>query len=103
MNSLHLHIDRIVVDGLPEPEQRRFAQVLESHLDQFARNGVATRFATSLRKTIPSLNAGRLRRGATAEQAAALVVHALRQSIGAGQSSKQAPAATSAGEASRHV
>jgi hypothetical protein len=105
MNSLHLHIDRIVIDGLPAHEQRRFARVLEAHLDEFARSGIADRFTANTRKAIQSLNAGTLRNGATAEHAAAQVVQSLRQSIAPAPRGNHARAAAkpSAGEARRHV
>lgn len=117
MNSLHLHIDRIVVDGLSENEQRRFARVLRAHLDKFARSSIADQFASSRRKNIPALP-GTLPGGATAEQAAAQVVRSLRRSIAPtiaptiapGPRPNQAPAAANsaatspgAGEAHRHV
>ncbi|HKF48709.1 MAG TPA: hypothetical protein VKB38_15230 [Terracidiphilus sp.] len=113
MNSLHLHIGRIVVDGLAEREQQRFARVLSAHLDKFARSGIADRLSANQRKSISALP-GTLPPGATAEQAAAQVVRSLRRSIAPnivhGPRATQAspaikPVASSpgAGEAHRHV
>ena len=37
MKAVHLDIDRIVADGLPEAQQRQFARSLEEHLRAWAR------------------------------------------------------------------
>lgn len=81
MKSLHLHIDRIVVEGLPESGQRRFRRALEFELQQLAESGVPASIAeSSIRKRIQAVNAGPLRPGTTPEQAAAQVARSIRQS-----------------------
>jgi hypothetical protein len=82
--TLHLHIDRIVVEGLPASRQHQFVRALEGQLTQMAENGLDTAFTRCEQHRIASLNAGQLRPGATAEQAAAQVVNSLTQSISAG-------------------
>jgi hypothetical protein len=81
MKSLHLHIDRIVVEGLPESGQRRFMRALEAQLHELADGGIADAFTRNTRKRIQALNAGQLRAGATPEQAAAQVVRSIRQGV----------------------
>jgi hypothetical protein len=81
MKSLHLHINRIVVEGLPESGQRRFMRSLEAQLYELAESGIADAFPRNTRKRIQVLNAGQLRSGATPEQAAAQVVRSIRQSV----------------------
>ena len=79
MNSrkVHIHIDRMVIEGLPPHAHQRFVRALETHLTQMV-DAQAPRdlFAASSRR-IASLDAGRLRAGATPEQAAAQVTAAL--------------------------
>ncbi|MGB6691940.1 MAG: hypothetical protein WBE76_29200, partial [Terracidiphilus sp.] len=82
MKSLRLHIDRIVVEGLPEAGQRQFASALEAQLRELAGSGIADGFSGNTRKRIQSLDAGQLRPGATPAQAAAQVANSIRQSIG---------------------
>jgi hypothetical protein len=89
MKSLHLHIDRIVVEGLSQVGQRRFASALEAQLRTMAESetgegDLLNQFTRSTRKRIPALSAGQLRPGASPEQAAAQVVRSIRQSIGGG-------------------
>jgi hypothetical protein len=81
MKSLHLHIDRIVVEGLSKSGQRRFASALEAELHRIAEGGIADAFTRNTRKRIQALNAGKLRAGATPEQAAAQVARSIRESI----------------------
>lgn len=89
MKSLHLHIDRIVVEGLPEAGQRQFASALRAQLHEFAQSGIADEFSGPARRKIAALNAGQLRAGTTPSQAALQVVQALRQDIGAKESSSR--------------
>jgi hypothetical protein len=105
MKSLHLHIDRIVVEGLPEAGHRQFRSALETQLRDLAESGIADRFSANARKRIQSLDAGKLRPGATPAQAAAQVAKAIRQGIGMNSQSAGAArvGATSGGEAHTHV
>jgi hypothetical protein len=112
MKVLHLHIDRIVVEGLSESGQRRFARVLESQLRTLAESGIAGEFTRNTRKRLQALEVGQLRPGATPEQAAAQVVRSIRQSVfgktqtaGAARLSAAAPAPVEpgGGEAHRHA
>jgi hypothetical protein len=112
MKALHLHIDRIVVEGLSESGQRRFARVLEAQLHALAESGIADHFTRSTRKRVQALEVGQLRPGATPEQAAAQVVRSIRQSVlGKGQAAQAArpsvastaPIKTSGGEARTHA
>jgi len=104
---LNLHIDRLVVEGLPQAEQRRFAGALERRLRELAQSevggGIADQFTRNARKTIAALDAGQLRPGATAEQAAAQVVHSIRRSIRGNGQSAGAQTNPSGGEARNHV
>lgn len=115
MKSLHLHIDRIVVEGLSQAGQRRFAGALEAQLramteGETGEGDLLNQFTRSTRKRIPALNAGQLRPGASPEQAAAQVVRSIRQSIGSGQGARANGQRTrvitqqsSGGEARNHV
>jgi hypothetical protein len=79
--TLHLNIDRIVVEGLSPADQRRFASALESRLRAMADSGIADHFTRNTRKRIAALNVGQLRPGATAAQAADQVTASILQSI----------------------
>jgi hypothetical protein len=105
MKSLHLRIDRMVVEGLPEAGQRRFAGALERRLREMARSGLADEFTGNTRKRIAALDAGQLRPGATAEQAAAQVADSIRRSLGAPGNGMAASdqGNTRGGEARKHV
>jgi len=81
MREVHLHIDRITVEGLSATEQRRFARVLEAQLHAFAEGGGADAIAGGGDRTIRTLNAGKLAPRASASGAAAQVVKTLRQSL----------------------
>jgi hypothetical protein len=120
---VHLHIDRIVVEGLPASAQQRFMRALEQGLNGFANDGLAqSGFAGQkpaaqggiTKSRITALDAGQIRSGAgrkaTAEQAAGQIVQALQQKLGgarqavAGSSSADSAAVrtTSAGSGSAH-
>jgi hypothetical protein len=77
---LHLQIDRIVVDGLPASAQHRFIRALRSGLTQMAENGIPPGTSAGKRR-ISSLDAGRLPRGASAEQAAGRVLRVIQQNL----------------------
>ena len=97
MKAVHLDIDRIVVDGLPEARQRQFAHSLEEQLRQWAASGAASGMSKNTRVRIPALNAGVLKPGATASEAARQVVNSVARRVGAsGHSGK-----TDAGECGR--
>jgi hypothetical protein len=83
MKSLHLAIDRIVVDGLPASGRHRFVSALQQRLREAAQNGISEEFGRDADKRIQSLSAGRLRPKATPDEAAQQVVNAIRQYIGA--------------------
>jgi hypothetical protein len=79
--TLHLHIDRIVVEGLPEKSQRQFESDLKQQLREWALAGIADQFRGNTRQRISSLSAGTLRPGATAAQAAARIVGSMGRGI----------------------
>jgi hypothetical protein len=81
MKSIHLRIDRIVVEGLPASGQQQLAGALAESLRELAASGIADQFAGNTRKRVQSLNAGQLRPGATPAQAATQIVHSIRQNI----------------------
>ncbi len=93
MSSIHLHIDRIVVRGIARAEGRRFAIALEETLREWAESGLAGVVPGDAPRAIPSLDAGRLRPGATPARAAAQIVEAIQARLGASNS----------GTRSRHV
>ena len=79
--TLHLNIDRIVVEGLSPSQQRRFASALKQRLQTLAESGIADQFTHNTRRRIAALNAGQLRSGATAAQAAEQVAASIVNSI----------------------
>jgi hypothetical protein len=81
MNSVKLHIDRIVVHGLPRASGPRFAIALEEKLREWAERGLPGALPDGGPQAIPSIDAGRLRRGATPAQAAGQVVQAIHQHL----------------------
>lgn len=90
--ALHLHIDRIVVDGLPAGSQRRFVRALEQQISEAA---ASLPLAAMTSRRLRTLHAGTLRPGSTPEQAAAQVVRRLMQSLSAtGESSRGEGGAT---------
>ncbi|HWE85322.1 MAG TPA: hypothetical protein VG267_10290 [Terracidiphilus sp.] len=86
MKSVHLHIDRITVDGLSAGEQRQFARALETKLRALA---VADGVADGGDRNLGAVNAGVLRRGAGANQAATQVVNAIRARLSSNNKSGQ--------------
>lgn len=80
MNSrtVCIHIDRMVVEGLPALAQQRFVSALKKQLTQMAEAQAPYGFAAGGSRRISSLDAGRLRSGSTPEQAAAQITATLR-------------------------
>ncbi len=105
MKAVHLHIGRIVVEGLPKAQQRQFARVLEERLHAWAASGAASQLSSGAHVEIPALDAGLLRPGATASQAAMQVVNSIARSVGAGGQgdSLRASANAGGGEVRGHV
>jgi len=105
MKAVHLHIGRIVVEGLPKAQQRQFARVLEERLHAWAASGAASQLSSGAHVEIPALDAGLLRPGATASQAAMQVVNSIACSVGAGGQgdSLRASANAGGGEVRGHV
>lgn len=105
MKAVHLEIGRIVVEGLPEARQRQFARSLEEQLRQWAANGAASEMKGNTRVKIPTLDAGLLKPGATAQQAATQVVNSITRRFGpSGHSGNaQRPAKAGGQEARGHV
>jgi hypothetical protein len=83
---LHLHIDRIVIDGLPASAQQRFMRALRGGLHELAQSEISAAHSAS-RRRIGSLDAGRLSPGATVEQAAGQVLQAIRQNLSGSRTS----------------
>ena len=79
--ALHLHIDRLVVEGIPAQGRQRFLGALESQLTKLASEGLRDALAGGRKRRIAALDAGVLRAGATPEQAAAQVTAALRNGL----------------------
>jgi hypothetical protein len=79
MNSrkVHIHIDRLVVEDLPAHAQQRFVHALENQLTRMVDAQAPRELSASGSRRIASLDAGRMRAGATPEQAAAQVTAAL--------------------------
>jgi hypothetical protein len=77
---VHLHVDRIVVDGLPASAQQRFIKALKSGLTEMAENGIPPGLSVG-KRSISSLDAGQLPRGASGERAAGQVLRAIQQNL----------------------
>jgi hypothetical protein len=75
---LHLHIGRLVVEGLTPQSEKRFVRALEAKLAELASEGMQSAFGGGRVRRIGSLSAGVLRAGTTPEQAAAQATAALR-------------------------
>jgi hypothetical protein len=82
MNSraLHIHINRLSVEGLPACEQRLFMRALEKQLSALASGGLPGAF-TGGTHHIAVFDAGRVWSGATAEQAARQVTTGLGKAL----------------------
>jgi hypothetical protein len=97
MREIHLHIDRITMDGLSAAEQRSFKRALEAELRDLAAAGKLDVTAGSEDRRIRSLHAGELRACTTANRAAAQVAGSIGQAL-----SGRAGASSRGGEARRH-
>ncbi len=86
MNSkaLHIHIDRLVVEGLPAGSQRQFVAALETQLSTHLPQLAEPAFSRGESQSFPRVNAGEMRAGSTPERAAAQITTALRGAITAG-------------------
>jgi hypothetical protein len=95
---IHLHIDRLVVEGLPASAEKRFVQALEAELRQLAKSGGANGGSAldalmggsmrNVRKRVQAIDAGQLRPGATPEQAAARLVGSIRGRVSSPQTTR---------------
>jgi hypothetical protein len=105
MRSLHLAIDRIVVDGLPVSGRHRFISALEERLRELAASGIPDELPDNTRKRIESLRTGRLRPQATVAEAAAEVANTIWRSLGAtdGHEAFSGLGQSSGAEAQRNV
>ncbi len=101
MKAVHLHIDRVVVDGLPAAGQRQFARSLEERLRAWAAGGAADGLATGADVRIGALDAGLLRPDATTAQAAGQVVRSIARGVSGNGASRGDR--NSGGEARGHV
>lgn len=88
MRSLHIAIDRIVVDGLPASARRDFVVALQETLCRLAASGIPQSLANDTYKTIDILTAGRLPPAATPAQAATRVANSIWSSLAATGSQK---------------
>jgi hypothetical protein len=86
MNSkaLHIHIDRLVVEGLEPGSQRQFVGALEAQLATHLPQLAEPAFSGGQSHSIPRVNAGEMRAGSTPERAATQITTALRSAITAG-------------------
>lgn len=81
MREIHLHIDRITVDGLSLAEQRGFTRAVEAELRALAEGGGIDATAASPDRAIRTLSAGQLQPGATGTRAAAQVAESVRNAV----------------------
>lgn len=80
--TLHIHIERLIVDGLAGGQQRQFVRALESQLETQLPDLAADAFASgSASRRIPRVNAGQVRASATPASMASRITAALRQTI----------------------
>jgi hypothetical protein len=82
MKSLHISIDRLVIEGLAPSQQKALLAELRRQLNAWASGGLPEAFAVRNRLRLDRLDAGALRPGASPAQAAAQVVQGLRGAIG---------------------
>jgi hypothetical protein len=82
MKSLHIHIDRLVIDGLPPRQQRQFVRALEAQLESQLPQLASQAFSSGrTSQRIARVNAGPMRMETTPERAATQVASALRGAI----------------------
>jgi hypothetical protein len=98
MSSVNLHVDRIVVHGMPPTCGRHLAMALEEKLRQWAESGLAGTVPGNAPRAIPSIDAGRSPLGATPAQAAGQIVQAIQTRLDA-----RAAASSNLGTRSRYV
>jgi hypothetical protein len=81
--TVHIHIERLVVDGIDERGQQRFVRALEAQLAESARGAAAAGvFAgDGVMRRIGRVDAGEMRAGVTPERAAGQVVKAVGAAI----------------------
>ena len=80
--ALHIHIDRLVLEGLPPSSQKQFVRALESRLEAQLPDLAEAAFAGgSQSRRISHLNAGEMRASATPAAAASQITTALRSAI----------------------
>ena len=91
VKRVEVHIDRLMVDGLPAGERAAFVQALEERLRGVAMD--AARQGMTESRRIAKVDAGVLRAGAGAEKAAEQVAESLRRPLMGGSSQVQAVAA----------
>jgi hypothetical protein len=86
MNSkaLHIHIDRLVVEGLAPNAQRQFVSALETQLAAHLPELAKPAFFRGQSQSIARVNAGEMRAGSTPERAATQITTALNKAITAG-------------------
>jgi hypothetical protein len=80
---VHIHIERLVVDGIDARGQQRFVRALEAQLAESARGAVAVGvFAgDGVMRRIGRVDAGEMRAGTTPEHAAGQVAKAVGTAI----------------------
>jgi len=78
--SLHIHIDRLSVEGLRAQDQLTFVRALERQLTEMA-SGVLPKAFTAGSRSLAGFDAGRLHADATPEQAARQVTSALSATL----------------------
>ena len=84
MNSkaLHIHIDRLLVEGLTAGQQRRFVRALETQLEAQLPQLAGQAFASGRpSQHIPRLNVAAPGSGSSPERAASQITSALRGAI----------------------
>jgi hypothetical protein len=81
--TVHIHIGRLVVDGVDGPGQQRFMRALETELAELARGAAAAGVFASHEgmRQIGRVDAGEMRAGATPERAAGKVAKAVGSAI----------------------
>jgi hypothetical protein len=81
--TVHIHIERLVVDGIDARGQQRFVRALEAQLAEVARGAaVAGAFGgNGLARRIGRVDAGEMRAGARPETAAGQVAKAVGTAI----------------------
>jgi hypothetical protein len=85
MKTVHISIDRLIVDGLPPSQQRQFLSALERRLRDVASGRLAEAVGSqNRRRHIDTLDAGMMGPGASSEQAARQVAEGVRRALGGG-------------------